>query len=235
MSDVFIYDDCTLEVLISSNWYPILCQVESSFDLEQEIILKTGPNSGLAREKTTRLTETFCSVRGLTPINNGDVISIFYIMQESIRTQPQTIRFRYVDQSGAVSKQISGTALIKKCSLQNTVSDFANASIDFEFSGVPVIEDVTDPPEGTILTYADTWNVTAGQNYLDGTQTSNLYGYTLTGKTILVVWRSGVQYDFIGYSGTPGNRQCMYNQTTNRLIFADNFNDGETVFVEFEF
>jgi hypothetical protein len=232
MSDVLIYDNCTLEMNIADEWYEVLCQVEMSFELTQEVILKTSVNSGLFREKATRLTEGACSVRGITPLENGDVISFFYIAQESIRTQPQTIRLKFIDQEGS-SKQISGTAIISKCGIESRRVDFATASIDFEFSGDISIEDVPDPTGGGSETtvYSDWWSTTAGQNYISGS--SSVRSYSLVGKTILEVDRSGDQYDLIANNSTPGNRQCSWNTSTNRLVFQYDFESNETVFVIF--
>jgi hypothetical protein len=237
MSDEVIYsDDCTMEILLESNWYPILCQSDFSFKLSQEVILKTSPNSGLFKEKTTRLSEGLASVSGLSPINNGAIISVFYLIQESVRTQEQTIRFKYFDQAG-ISKQILGVVVIVNTEIGATIGDFVQATVDMEFSGAVTIEDVTAPPSGTIQIYSDTWNTTPGQNWIDGYSNSNLFGYTIEGKTILEVDRDGSQYDFVGYaSGTPvGNRQCKYNSSTHRLEFQNNFNSGETVFIIFDF
>jgi hypothetical protein len=237
MSDEVIYsDDCTMEILFDTNWYPILCQSEFRFKLAQEVITKTGPNSGLFKEKTTRLSEGSASVSGLSPINNGTNISVFYLIQESVRTQPQTIRFKYYDQVG-VSKQISGSVVLTNTEIGATIGDFVQATVDMEFSGAVTIEDVTAPPPGTIQIYADWWATTPGQNWIDGYSNSYQFGYTIEGKTILEVDRDGSQYDFLGYSsGIPvGNRQANYNSTTHRLEFENNFNAGETVFLIFKF
>lgn len=235
MSDFLIYDNCVLQMLIESNWYDIMCQVEARFSIKQEVVLKTGVNSGLFREKTTRLSEAFATVTGISPIDNGDVISVFYMTQEAIRTQAQDIRLVYTDEDGE-QKQISGSALIVNIEIGSPQKDFTTATIDFEFSGAIDIEEVTAPPEGTIQIYGDYWTTTAGQNYLDGAQASEELGYFLNpvGMTVLEVIRDGIQYDFIGYSGSPGNRQCMYNQTTDRLIFQNDFVANETVTVIFK-
>jgi hypothetical protein len=239
VADAVIYGkQCVMEILLESNWYPIMCQSEMSFKLSQEVLLKTTPNSGLFREKTTRFAEASASVSGLTPIENGTTISAFYLIQESVRTKVQSIRLKYIDQLGA-SKQISGSVIIVNTDVGSNVGDFCSATVDFEFTGAFVIEDVTDPPAGTIQIYSDTWNVTPGQNWIDGLGYSNLLGYTIEGKTILEVDRSGIQYDFVGYSNsTPvGNRQVKYNSTTHRLEFEPgaDFNAGETVFIIFKF
>jgi hypothetical protein len=239
MSDTLIYGkDCLTEILIESNWYPIMCQADMTFHLTQEVILKTTPNSGLFREKTTRFAEASASVSGYSPIENGETISIFYIIQESVRTKAQDIRLRFVDKAGA-SKQISGKAIIVDTEIGAPVGEWCSSSVDLQFTGAFSIEDVTDPPPGTIQIYSDTWNVTPGQNWIDGFGASNLLGYTIQGKTILEVDRSGIQYDFVGYSNsTPvGNRQVKYNSTTHRLEFEPgaDFNAGETVFIIFKF
>lgn len=230
MSDVLIYDDCTLEMLVSLDWYPVLCQVEVNYKLQQEVILKTGVNSGIFREKATRLNEAFCSVRGITPIENGDVISVFYMLQESIRTAPQEIRIKYVDQAGG-NQQISGTAYIVNIDMPSPQADFMTVTIDFEFSGAITIENVTAPPSAGLVLYSDLWTTTAGQNYISGA--SAIHAYSLVGKTILEVDREGVQYDLIANNSTPGNRQCSWNTSSNRLVFENDFSDSETVFVIF--
>lgn len=232
MSDAVIFgDNCSLDMLIDGEYYTVLCQADFKFSVKQEVILITTPNSGLFREKTTRFSEGFASCSGLTSTNNGVVISFFYMAQESIRTQPQTIRLKYEDQDG-VTKQISGTAIIVNCELGTPIDDFAEASIEFEFSGAFEIEEVTVPTFSNSLG-SDTWETTEGQNYISGLSTGWRNGtqYSLVGKEIIEVDRSGSQYDFIGNNMTPGNRQCSWNTTTNRLVFEYDFNAGETVFV----
>ena len=47
--------------------------------------------------------------------------------------------------------------------------------------------------------------------------------------TVLKVCREGKTYDIV-YT-TPGERQVMYNTISRRLIFRDEFNADETVYV----
>lgn len=234
MSDVLILaKDCLMELLVSDTWYPILCQSEMKFHLTQEVILKTGPASGLFREKTTRFAEANATATGLTAINNGVTISAFYLLQESVRTKTQTIRLTYTDKAG-VSTEINGDAIIVDTDIGATVGDFCTATIDFQFSGSFDIQDVSSP-SGPQDEDADTWETTAGQNYISGLSTGWRTGVqkTLVGKEILEVDREGMQYDFIGNNVTPGNRQCSWDTTLNRLVFETDFNPGETVFVIF--
>lgn len=235
MADVVIYGrDCVMEILLSEVWYPIMCQSDMTFNLTQEVILKTGPNSGLFREKTTRFAEASATVSGLSPIDNGLTISVFYLLQESVRTQPQTIRLKYVDMAGS-SKEINGQAVIVDTTIGAPVGDFCNSTIDFQFSGAFEVQAVTPPASGTVDEDADTWETVAGQNYISGLSTGWRDGTqkTLVGKEIIEVDREGMQYDFIGNDQTPGNRQCSWNTSLNRLVFQYNFEAGETVFVIF--
>lgn len=235
MSEPVIFgEDCKMEILVSDNWYTIMCQSDIRFRLTQEILLKTTPNSGLFREKTTRFSEGFASVTGLTAVNNGATnVSFFYIIQESIRTQPQTIKLTFTDQGGS-SKTITGTVLIVTSEIGAPIGDFAEASVELEFSGSFEI-DSTDLPTTANPLLADTWETTAGQNYISGLSTGWRNGtqYSLNSKEILEVDREGMQYDFIGNNLTPGNRECSWNTSLNRLVFQNDFNTGETVFVIF--
>lgn len=84
--------------------------------------------------------------------------------------------------------------------------------------------------------YSDTWETVAGQDYIEGLSTGWRAGtqYSLVGKEIIAVYREGHQYDLVANDSVPGNRQSSWQTTTDRLLFANNFNPGETVFVIFK-
>lgn len=225
-------EDCICELLVDSTYYPILCATDVTFRIQQEVVLKTGPNSGLFREKTTRLSEAFATVKGLTPVGNEDVISILYLMQEGVRNVTQDIRLTFTDEEGT-SKQITGSAIIAISEITGGISDWANASVDFEFSGDVELAEITPPSDMSEEIFSGTWTAVEGQDYISGDDDSGQYNLMADDIVVLEVDREGLQHDF-QESGTPGNRCYVYDSSTGRVTFAVPFNDGETVFVLFK-
>jgi hypothetical protein len=217
-------------MLVDGDYKLLMCQSEMTLRYQQEVLLKTTANSGINRGKATRLNETFADVSGLTPVaSTTDTISWFYVMQESIRTKVQSIRATFRDGNG-VGKQIAGSAVIAGGEITGAAEDFASASIQFEFTDGVTFSEVEVPQDLSEQIFSDYWTTAVGATSVSGAST--VHSYSLSGKTVLGVWREGTEYDLV--SGTPGNRQCRQNGGAIEFGGAYPFEAGETVFVIFK-
>lgn len=217
-----------LEVFSVDTWYPVLCGTDLSFTSTMEMVESTGPNSVLFRERKARLQDWNASVSGLTTLENGTSVSFFYMLQQSVRRTLQQIRLSFQDDEGSY-KRITGNALIETMGISGPYSDFSNATISFLGSGAYEIDAISAP--STPIEYADYWTTVAGNSYINGT--SAVHTYDLTGKTVLLVFRSGVEHTLV--TTTPSGRQCKFTSGTGRIDFDTSipFESGETVTVNF--
>jgi hypothetical protein len=226
--------DCILELLDSGVYYPILCAEEFSFRLTQETIPTTTADSGIANEYELGLTDWAMTVSGLTAVENDTRVTIFYLMQEALRRQAQTVKATFTNEQSQTI-YITGRVLFPSMELAVNVNDFGNATVEMQGTGAPSIGIVAPPTPQTEIVYSDVWTCTPGQAYIDGLSDTTGKEYSLISNDIeiLEVDRSGDQYDVI-LLGTIGNRQCKYNSSQGRITFATDFEAGETVFVLFK-
>jgi len=234
MSSVVQGKNTVLELYIIDTWYPLLCATDMTFSVTQEIVLKTGPNSGAWREKTTRLSEWSASVTGLTKIeNSAESLTFFHTLQESVRLVTQTVRLTFEDDEGN-GKQITGEAVIVSNDINGPETDFSNATINFEGTGAYEMDVIEPPTPLAIDIFSDYWQTVNGNDYISGASTLLSYSLGVTDE-ILEVDVEGVQYDVIT-SGTPINRECIFDSSIGRITFRAGlvFDGSERVFVEFK-
>jgi hypothetical protein len=233
MSSVIHGKDVVLEMLISGQYYPVLCATDCSFNRSIEFTDITGPDTGTFGKILPLIESWAMNVSGLTKVENDLVLTFFYILQTGVRRQSATVRITFTDDAAA-SKQISGSVYFGNMSIAGGISDFATGDIEMRGDGAYSIGDTIDPPLASIDNiFGDWWPTTGGQNYIDGA--SSEWGYTLEAKQILGVARSHQIYDVIT-SGTPTNYQCKHNNITGVITFDTSipFNAGETVWVIFK-
>lgn len=220
MTPVIEGRDCIIEVLSNGTYHPVLCAEEFTFTVTQEIILKTGPNSGLFRERKARLSDWEVQVSGLTPVDDPDVIGWFYLLQNAVRRALQSIRMTFEDTSGDI-RYVTGMMLIEEQELTAAQTDFANASINFIGSGPFEIDtiidgaaDVCEVIEEYYLTLAE------GETTVTHAAFAPESGFT---KSVIGLSREGTTY--AGTSGTPGNQEFSFN-AANGVISFDSTNPG---------
>lgn len=232
-----------IEMWVTDTWYPILCGTDMNLHVEQETILKTGPNSGTWRERIARISQWSASVTGLTKIDNSaESLTWFWAVQESVRLVTQYLRFTFEDEQGG-GKQITGYALITSNDITGPAADFSNATITFEGTGELVIAVIEPPALVTVNYYSDYWATTNGLNYISGASSGTspaavAFGGAFTlGATdvILVVTLEGIQYDVI-LTGTPVGRECKFTSGNGRITFPSDiiFDGSQRVWVEFK-
>lgn len=242
MSEAILGRGVIVEMLVEDEYTPVLCGTDCSFVRTPELIETTNPTSGAWKDFSIRREEWGVTVSGLTKIANNAALTFFYMLQTSVRRLKQDIRITFTDPDGA-DIQISGSVLIGQESISGPVTDFAQCSIEFKGCGSFLIEDVTPPTPLELDVFSDYWTTTNGQNYVDGTSSAtspsavaNGGGFNLGATdTILEVEVEGTEFEVIT-SGTPGNRECKFNNTTFILLFAADmiFDGTQRVFVEFK-
>lgn len=224
--------DVILELFITDQWYPVLCATDVTFRDELEVIYKTGPNSGLNREKATRLSEAFATVTGLSKMTNADgQIGFHYMFQEAVRRSVQQIRITFLDEDGN-NNQLSGDAIIPVVEFSSSATDFMNATIEFAFTGAIEIEDLVQPPE------PDESCDEPFPLYIEGAEGAYSVSHAdLDGVEILLVMReSGPAVEIT--SGTPIDREFIYTDGSGigTITFASGmtFNAGEIVYIQYK-
>lgn len=220
-------NNCLLSIKVDDTFYPVLCAIDFTFSVRQEMVLATTVDTGVWRQKRNRgLSEWSVTISGLTKIDNTDgQISFFYLLQESVRAQVQTIQAMFEDSDGN-TQVLEGLVIMPEMSINANVNSFADASIVFEGAGEVVVQEVVSEPLSEMCEqiYSDTWEAVAGETTISGTGQE---GRSFAGKEIIEVVREGMQYDYT--DGAVGNRMYGYNGTT--VTFEVPFMDGERVYV----
>lgn len=213
-------------IKVGSTFFPVFCAKSCSFELNNEIILRTGINDGLFPKRRVRRTEWSGSASGvLVTDNNVDRYSPFYLLQTAVRRSENEWQFEFTNEDGEI-KTISGTALIENLPISGDVQNFVQASVNIVGTGGFDID--LSPSSGGVDENVDSdfWTTTAGANSITGLSVN---GKSLVGKTILGVSREGMVYDIV--SVYPTNRQCQFNTGSGTVTFDSNipFNPDETV------
>lgn len=214
MSDVVTGIGCVVELLVGEEYFPVLCATDMSFTNDQEEVLKTGPNSGLFRERKPRLSDWSVEVSGLTPIEDDDVISFFYLLQTSVRRAIQRIRITFTDEAGN-SKYLTGSVMIKTNEISAQTTDFANPTIIFLGTGPFDLGDTIEPPvDSCEERFELTLELAEGATSVQSNDLIEGSGET---KSILWLARSTSSYAYT--SGTPSNDEYGYDPATGTITF----------------
>ena len=211
---------------VGGSFYPVFCAKSCSFELTNEIILRTGVNDGLFPKRRVRRSDWSGSASGVLVTDNTiDRYSPFYLLQEAVRRADNLWQFEFINEDGE-SKTISGTALIENLPISGDVQGMVQSSVNIVGTGGFEI-DASPPSGGTEHVDSDYWITTAGQFSITGDSVNNK---DLVGKTLLGVSREGSVYDIITGT-TPVGRQCTFNAAYGTVTFDSNipFNPNETV------
>jgi hypothetical protein len=210
-----------------NNFYPIGCAKSCTFEIDQEIILRTGVNDGLFPKKRVIRTDwrgsgTFVMVSN----NTNDRYSAFYLAKEAVRRAESRYQWEFTDQDGNI-KTITGYAVIKGLPISADVQAFSSFDLQIEGSGAFTLSDGGGSPSSISDENVDSdeWTVTAGQYGISGLSVD---GKSLVGKYLLAVSRTGTPHEIIT-SGTVGNLQAKFSSGAGTIVFDIPLNDGEVV------
>lgn len=216
------------EIEIASVFYPIFCAKNVSFVLEQDEIETTHINSGPYREYVPGVANSTLQCSGITTTDNTNGrISIFYLMQTSVRRTIHSMRLKCTNQDGGI-KIISFNAFVRNTSISGDRTVFSQSDITFRVTGGLTFSDVIPTPEEPVCELADPLYLTMAEGETS-VQDNLLISPDIT---ILEVQREGLGYDQT--NGSPGNRQFNYDETTGTISFRPSnpaLAGGETIYV----
>lgn len=219
-------------IKVDGTFYPVFCGKSCSFSLTNEIINRTGVNSGLGILRRVRRTEFSGSASGVTVTDNtADRYSPFYLLQEAVRRAENEWQFEFIN-NDSETVMITGVFLIEGIEISGDVASFSQSTVNIIGSGLPVIDESPsggDSPATDENVDSDWWNVTVGTNNLTGLSQG---GKTFAGKTVLAVSRATRDY-YVITSGTATGDKVRHDIGNVMLLFDVNmpFEDGETVWL----
>ena len=116
--------NCFVYILSGDDYYLIGCGISFSFEIENELILRTGINDGLFPKKRVRQTSFRGSVNSVM-ISESDAakVSAFFIIQEGIRRAESTYKFEFTD-GASVTKTITGNFLVQTVNISADTQSF---------------------------------------------------------------------------------------------------------------
>lgn len=212
----------------TDGYYPIFCAKSADFTIEQDEIETTSINSGAMREYLPGIGNATLNVTGVTTLDNTDGrISNLYLMQQSVRQSIQQLKVLFTDESANIN-EATFNGMIKTTSISRDIPSYSQSSVSFRVSGNITFSTVTSSP-AALVERSDYWTMSSGATSISGSSVVN--SYTLSGATILGVWRSGIQYNVV--TTTPSGRECKLSGST--LSFDTSIpSTGETVWVNFK-
>lgn len=204
-----------LELEISTVWYPIFCGKTSELQMDQDEIEVTHVNSGINREYVPGMSSFTVNHSGVTVLDNTENrIALSYLVQEAQRRQILSYRLTSTDQDGN-TQAITFDAFLRNAVLSRDITQWSQSNISLRVTG-GVSFTTVEPPgtptceqEPTIYTtLAEAATTVVSALLIPGV------GETIT---ILHVSRSGSTY--YETSGTPGNLEFAYDDSTGTISF----------------
>lgn len=220
MSSIVTGQNMILEAKVGDDWIPHGCATTCSFQFSNELIGKTDVNAGLFRKYRVRLSDCTASIQGLTSLVTDTTVSVFYFLQEAIRRTEIDMRFRFIDEAGN-TQAITGTWLVSTTGLNGDVSAFSEFDISFQGTGGVTLEPVViDSPGDVMCEVQETLQLTLGEG-----STSVASGLLVgSDREIIFVDREGIGHSQT--TGTPGNRQFVFDSSTGEVAFLNPGNPG---------
>lgn len=224
-TEVIYGKDCFVYVKNADEWYLIGCGISFTFEIENELILRTGINDGLFPKKRVRQTSFRGTINAvMISESDSDKVSSFYFAQEAVRRTENTFRFEFTDQVG-LTKTITGNFLVQTLNKSADVTSFAKFDMAIEGTGPFTIDEVDSPTPGADENVdSDYWTTTPGATSISGLSVN---GKSTAGKILLHVSREGATHDIV--TGTPSGRQAKHTSGTTSFDSGIPFNSGETV------
>lgn len=200
MAEPVFGTNCILSMWVTDQYYPVLCGTDTTYVCTPEMIERTGPTSGPARQWFRRLEEHKSTVTGLTKIDNDATLTFWYMLQTGIRREAQLFKQTFADAAGNF-KSLTGNALIGTQSINGPVNEFSTASIEIFWDGEPTMDVIPPPSQGIVQ---DPLYI----SIVDGAISVSNVLLEQTGVEILQVRRNGLS--LTPTTGTPGNQEFRF-------------------------
>jgi hypothetical protein len=219
--------NCFVYILSGDDYYLIGCGISFSFEVENELILRTGINDGLFPKKRVRQTSFRGSVNSVM-ISESDAakVSAFFLIQEGVRRAESTYKFEFTD-GAAVTKTITGSLLVQAVNISADTQSFSKFDLSIEGTGAFSMATDSPTPVTDENVDSDTWVTVAGETSVTG---NSIDTKNTTGKVLLACSRTGVVHDIIT-SGTPSGMEAKFDTATGTTSFDPGrpFEADETV------
>jgi hypothetical protein len=191
MSNLIQGKNAVMQKKVGSSFFSIACAKSCTFSYQNELIPKTGPNSGLFRDSRARIGTCQATFNGVLRSDNGlTYVSGFHFLEEAVRRTKGDYRILFTDNDGGL-KVINITGLLDVVNINGNAvgfySEFDLSIIGTSFS----IATSTPPPGGVAPIYSDWWSTTPGSTILDILSIpSDNNGDVVPGNALIyAVWR----------------------------------------------
>jgi hypothetical protein len=171
--------------------YEVVCGTNCTFEVEQELIGATTPDSGKFREFRKRLLTFVMTITGATTSDNDSNVSIFEFLDDESTSDPLDMSIVYTNHAGT-QRTIRANWYLERANITGP----ADASSEFELilrgSGSYTHGALEDPVAGVEVSNIDSGTfVQAGGVIQDA---------SLIGVTIIGVWQEGTNMESAGIS-----------------------------------
>lgn len=204
-------------------YYPIACSQTISMTSTTGMLPTATPDSGsFAVYMPDGLTSSVIEFGGIMFLRDLASTKFHYanIYAKQVANVAMLLKITFTDQEGFVMN-LTCSAFVPSTSFSSTVGGLVKHAATFQVSGAVSLDVVGTV--GSCDIFSDDYSTTEGQTSI--TQAA------LVNKTILQVWREGLQHDEV--SGAPVGRQFKYTVGTGNIAFDPliPFNPGETIHV----
>lgn len=203
------------QIEVDGIFYNLLCAKTATFSNDQEEIEITSRSSGISRQFMPWLNSATLEISGITEMENDNKVGVGYLLNEQIRRRTHNMRMLFTANDGTVMG-LSFSAFVRTLSTSRDRQSYSQSSVSFRVTGGITISDEIEPPAEGICEVQDTLNklLLEGATSVQDNLLIQIPDYTYE---ILTVWREGnTLYET---SGTPGNMQFNYDETTGTISF----------------
>lgn len=168
--------------------FEVVCATDCTWEVEQELIGATTPDSGQYYEVRKRLKRFTMTLTGATTSDNDDNVSVFEFLDDDSTSEPLDMSIVYTDRGGG-QVTVRANWYLERCS----ISSPADASSQFELllrgTGAYTQSALTPPVSGSVENItSDTFTQAAGV----------ISDARLNGVDIVGVWQEGSNMESLG-------------------------------------
>ena len=165
---------------------------------------------------------------GVTNLDFDNNLTLGDLRTKQMAMTQIIIRFEYIDDDGTVYTE-TGNAYITRSTSTGEVNNVSTFSIEFEGTGALTLDGGTGgngTTTNSAYIFRYEYTATLGETTITDT--------ALIDRRILVVSKDGVSFGPIITSGTPINKEVLYDSATGVLTFPIAMEDDEELFILYQ-
>ena len=222
---VFFYDPDTLI------WKQYACALSCSLNLITEILETSVVGSGSWATHRGVRNSFDGSISGLVNLNKANTLSLSDLRAKQILFTQLLMRYQRTDEDGNVYLD-EARFIISKSSDEGPDNGMNTFSIDLKGTGslTPIFTQ-TPTNSGGKKVKISYYIGAGGENTYQALDYAT--GLPLIGKEIVGAEKDGVGYKLI-LSGTPVNKEVLYNSISGNVTFSNPFQQGEIGFLQYQ-